>query len=105
MPVSFISKEISVFVGGIETYRSAIRELDCIRQQVVYDLCDTVYVTVKHDIRILEIAKKKNAFIVHHIGKAGGYALQPIVQAERYVVACLLGFVKAVHIQQIVQKV
>ena len=30
-------------------------------------MCDTVYVTVKHDIRILEIAKKKDAFIVQKV--------------------------------------
>ena len=79
-------------------YRTCFRELDGICQQVVYDLLDTVHIAVKYDIRVLEITKKKDAFIVYHMGKARGNTFQQIVQAERYVVTGLLGLVQTVHV-------
>ena len=85
-------------------YGPCFREFDGICQQVVYDLLDTVHIAMKHDIRILEIAKKKDALVVHHMRKACGDTLQQIVQVERHVVAGLLGIVKTIHVQQVVQK-
>ena len=100
-----LQEEPPLAVADVEGDRSGFRELDGVGQQVIDDLADTVHVTEKSHVRIVELVAEQDPLVVDDAGETGDGTFQQLVQAERDIVTDFLGLVQAVHVQQVVEQV